>query len=432
MALDAAVGSFDITTGSADVVISGLGFQPKVVIFFWNGRTGSVDAVGGADLHSGFGFTVGVSNDRSCAMNSDDGNTVQDANSVAADNACIVDIDFTPAIVGRASLKSFDSGGFTLQIDDAFPTNYRIGYMALGGADLVNARVGSFNEPGATGNQTQAGFGFDPDIVCFIHAQEATAVNTPLAGGGLGMGWAKSSSNRWVWNGFSEHTGATAADTQTNCQATEVINMQSSTAGLAVTGRAEFVSMDSGGFTINWLERASTRQCFYLAMRAPNASVVGDFVTSTTLDADIVESGFGFSPKAVMCVSACKVASTPNTGVADNELSVGAFTSTSNRLAMGHTDDDGAGTMVCGTAIEFDSVYVACTQVDATAIEGLVDVQSIDADGFTLNQDDADAVAAFVGYVAFGDAPAAGAGQPMRKRWGGVPHAESGHQRGVW
>ena len=402
MALDSAVGSFDITTGASDVVISTLSFQPKVIIFFWNGRTGSADAVGGADLHSGFGFTTGVSNNRSCAMNSDDGNTVQDANSVCADNACIVDIDFTPAIVGRASLKSFDSGGFTLQIDDAFPTNYRIGYMALGGSDLTDARVGSYNEPGATGNQSQSGFGFQPDIVCFIHAQESTAVNTPSAGGGLGMGWAKSSTNRWVWNGFSEHTGATSADTQTNCQAVEVINMQSSTAGLAVTGRAEFVSMDSGGFTINWLERISTRQCFYLAIRAPGCSFIGDFVTSVTLDADIVESGFGFQPNAVLCVSACKVATASNAAAADNELSIGAFTSTSNRLAFGHTDDDAAGTMVCGTAVEFDSVYVALTQVDATTVEGLVDVQSIDSDGFTLNQDDADAVAAFVGYVAFG------------------------------
>lgn len=406
MALDAAVGSFDITTGSSDVAVSGLGFQPKVVIFFWNGRTGSVDAVGGADIHSGFGFTIGVGSNRAVACNSDDGNTVQDANSVAQDNACIVDIDFTPAVVGRASLKSFDSGGFTLQIDDAFPTNYRIAYMALGGADITNLAIGSFNEPGATGNQSQSGLGFQPDIVCFVHAQESTTVNTPVAGGGLGMGWAKSSSNRWVWNGFSEHTGATTSDTQTNCQASEVINMQSATSGLAVTGRAEFVTMDSDGFTINWLERVSTRQCFYLAMRAPGASFVGDFVTSVTLDADIVESGFGFTPKATMCVSACKVASTPNTGVADNELSIGAFTSTSNRIAMGHTDDDAAGTMVCGTAIEFDSVYVACTQVDATAIEGLVDVQSIDADGFTLNQDDADAVAAFVGFVSFGNGPA--------------------------
>lgn len=406
MALDSAVGSFDITTGASDVVISGLSFQPKVVIFFWNGRTGSVNAVGGADMFSGIGFTTGVSNNRACCCNSDDGNTVQDANSTANDNACIVDIDFTPAIVGRASLKSFDSGGFTLQIDDTFPTNYRIGYMALGGSDLTDARVGSFNEPGATGNQSQSEFGFQPDIVCFIHAQEATTVNTPAAGGGLGIGWAKSSSNRWVWNGFSEHTGATSADTQTNCQAAEVINMQSATSGLAVTGRAEFVSMDSGGFTINWLERASTRQCFYLAIRAPNASFIGDFTTSVTLDADIVESGFGFTPNAVLCVSACKVASTPNTGVADNELSIGAFTSTSNRVAFGHTDDDAAGTMIVGTAIRFDACYVACTQVDATAIEALVDVQSIDSDGFTLNQDDADAVAAFVGYVAFGNAPA--------------------------
>src|SRR5947209_736339 len=54
-------GAFNIGTGavSSTVVTSGIGFQPKVVLFWWSGRTETVDTTGGASISRGFG--VGVS-----------------------------------------------------------------------------------------------------------------------------------------------------------------------------------------------------------------------------------------------------------------------------------------------------------------------------------------------------------------------------------
>jgi hypothetical protein len=107
-----------------------------------------------------------------------------------------------------------------------------------------------------------------------------------------------------------------------------------------------------------------------------------------------------------MFISHGQAESTSDTIQNEDRLSIGAFSSLTARGAQGILDENGVTDSEVTTAIEFDEVYVNVST--ASAIDGLMDVKSIDADGFTMVMDDADPAAAFVWYAAFGPAAAAG------------------------
>jgi hypothetical protein len=87
-------------------------------------------------------------------------------------------------------------------------------------------------------------------------------------------------------------------------------------------------------------------------------------------------------------------------------MSIGAFSSLTDRGAQSGLDENGKADSETTTIIEFDEVY-ANIATDST-IAGLMDVKSVDSDGFTMIMDDADPSQAFVWYIAFGPAPVPG------------------------
>jgi hypothetical protein len=186
--------------------------------------------------------------------------------------------------------------------------------------------------------------------------------------------------------------------------------VSSGTATGSPTVRAELSSFSAAGFTVNWLERTVSSRVTYLAWRGGNF-VVGDLLTQTDTTTDIVESGFGFQPNGIVFFSGGNAAATADAalGVHD-EWSIGAASSTTNRHAQAATSRDGNTNMFAQTFIRQDASPAVYINVDPTsdAIEGLMDLKSIDSDGFTAIMDDADPVQAFVWYIACGNPPAAG------------------------
>src|SRR3990172_8183627 len=144
---------------------------------------------------------------------------------------------------------------------------------------------------------------------------------------------------------------------------------------------------------------ARSRRVHYLALKG-GSYVVGDLLTSMTTGATITESGFGFSPKASLFLSHNKAQSTLDTSQAHDEVSIGAFSSTTARGAQCVFDEFGVADTDVGTAVEHDEVY--CNLDTNMAVEGLMGVQSVNSDGFTLAMDDPDPAQSFVGYMAFG------------------------------
>lgn len=410
MALSAHTGSFNITTAAAGntVAVTGLGFQPKAIIFWWSGRTEAVDAGGSATLTGGIGFAVSASSFCALAFRDVDGIGTSNTDQGQRDDACILETGDS-ANVGWADLQSMDSDGFTVEIIDAFTINLRVSYIAYGGSDITNAEIGRFTATGAAPvNQsvTNAG-GFRPDITFFCGGSSAdppVATTVSL----FNFGVAIDASNEYTWSAGAANGSANGA-TASYCRAGECYS--TGTGAVGVTNRAEFVSHDASGFTINWLERANANRVYWLSIKG-GAWKVGDLLTQTDTTTAMAESGFGFAPAGALFVSAGKAQSASDTTDAHFNWSMGAATSTTNRGAQEASSRNGNTTMFCQTFIEFDEVYI---DVDPTtdAIVGLMDIQSFDSDGFTAIMDDADPSQAFVWYVAAGSSAAAAVSRPL-------------------
>ena len=74
MAYSSYVGSFNIDTTKTvgqTQAITGLGFQPKVVLFWWSGSTATGDAVAGGNINIGFGAMIDATH-RFCVVGASD------------------------------------------------------------------------------------------------------------------------------------------------------------------------------------------------------------------------------------------------------------------------------------------------------------------------------------------------------------------------
>jgi len=394
------------TTSTVDVVI---GFQAKAMILWFSDRSETVDSVGGGNHHRGMGFGTSTTDRRAICSVSDDGAGTMATDSGHRDDAILCSQTIaTGAIDGLLDISAIDADSVTFVPDDAFPADYRVHALFLGGTGLTNAATGMFNEPSATGDQNIVVTGsFQPEAVFLMSAMINADPFGIAVDSSTMFGFAAGAGNPTdvIWSGGSEDATGTS-QTMTYARTGESIALYAAAIpatpdATSVDARAEVDAWNSDGFSLNWNERASTRRIHYLALDGL-AAVVGDFTTSMTPLTDIVESGFGFSPSGAMFISAANPVDSADTprNVAD-EWSMGAFTSTTSRGAQGTRDNDNAASAVVGTILQHDEVYAHTDTADAT--DALVDIQSVDTDGFTLNQDDGENVAAnYVGYIAFG------------------------------
>jgi hypothetical protein len=323
------VGDISTGTGAATstIAIAGLGFQPKLVLLWWNGRTDLVNTVGRRTHQRGFGAATSSSNRACIASLSQDTPTNMVTNHVLRTDACIEITTTGDAIDGLMDLSSMDSDGFTLVVDDAFTASYRVQYLALGGSDITNVTVGTFAKATGTGDQDITTVGFQPDCVIFFGTQQTTSDGTIAVDSTMFVGAATGASNQAVWAGGSNDAAGTS-QTLAYCKAGECI-AQFDAAVTVINDRAAFVSFLSNGFRINWTENtgATAHIVGYVAIKG-GKYFVGDLLTQTDTTTNIVESGFGFSPKAALLVSAARSQSTADTPTDDDFWSMGALSNT--------------------------------------------------------------------------------------------------------
>jgi hypothetical protein len=421
MALSAYVGSFLTGTGTGTIPITGVGFQPKVIIFWFLTETGvSVDTVVNETNLSCIGFAVSAT-DRRCVFTRDIGgaSTSQTAPH-HNDTACVISCNGSGAVNGALDLQSMDADGFTLAIDDAFPITARVHFLALGGEDLTNVQTGSWSEPGATGNHDITSLAFQPDCLLVMACAHTGSINTGSSAldSGLCLGAATSSSQQGSCTGSADDASATA-DTDRHASSSQCLAMIVDGGG-DVDWREEFVEFLSNGFRLNCTARASTRTGHFLALKGGSFRV-GSLLTQTDTTTAITASGLGFAPTGVLFGSAGGAESSGTTTSAHDHLSIGAASSPSVRGAQGRCSKDGPTVMEVIAAVEFDAVYVRLdTTLATTAVAGVMDLQSLDSGGFTCIMDDADPDQAFVWYLAVGSSAAAPATPAFRASLLGV------------
>lgn len=402
MAVSTKVGTFTIsasdTAGTTQQIT--VGFQPKLILLWSMGQASAVDAVTNQTAQYGFGAAASTTVRQCVGGTSTHAAAAIDGGRIARTDACFATVTAAGAVDGLLDISAIDSTSFTVIVDDQFANTVRISYMAVGGSDITDVAMGTFAANTTAGTQDITGLSFQPDVLLTFGSASTTAA--PFASSSrdfLSVGAAVSAANQAIISiGEGPEANATS-------QASSYLYYGEVAAPLFDTptelrNRAAFVQFLSNGFQLNWLEAAFAYQLMYVCIKG-GSWLVGNLQTQTDTTTDIVESGFGFQPKGAMLFSHNMAQSTQDTVQSDARLSVGAFTSTTERQAQALLIETGLADTDVTNAIEHDEVYINIAS-DST-VQGLMDVKSVDSDGFTLLMDDADPAQGYIWYLAVGD-----------------------------
>jgi len=415
MALDFAHGSVQwLTTDvlNATKVVTGLGFTPKAIRFYWVGLQSNSpsNAVSGAvNERRGVGFAVSAASRRCVGTFAEDNNNAaSNDGSVAADNSVCITVDGAGTVDGRLDISSFDADGFTLIVDDVTPANITVFYEVWGGTDITAAVVGDIAEPAATGTQNYTVAGFTSDgrnqCVMFAGVQSVNALNTGQGqDSGLCVGFATSTSttNNVVVVGNADDNSATS-DTDGYCIQGECL-AQIVIAGGNPNARATLSAWGTDLFTLNWLARATTnRRNIFLAIKGGSWQSSSYTIAGNTLNSTTTVSELPFNLKGISLIGRMTAQSTAGTSTAQDRIGFGSAAGTTSRNSAGVLDNNGADPTEIGTIVQYNSVLSFPTA--AGAVQATYDVNVFGLNLFEIIVDTAGgAVGEFHGYLAFGN-----------------------------
>jgi|GEM_PF-1194912 len=372
----AKAGSFSGTGGTGNQSVTGVGFQPKVVLFRYN--MSAVDTSQGDAI---IGFGVGVSStDRRVSGNYATGGLTTSAN--AAWNQptyCI----YTPGGGSRADLVSMDSDGFT--INWVTSSQMSVQYLALGGDAITHVKTGSAAAKTTTGTESYTGLGFHPTaLIVWAGKFSTTPLDQTTNGNGL-FGVATSSSER----------GMIAWRNLTNSNPQVAKRRQSTQRILSTTTtftEADFASFDSDGFTLNFTTAGGNADVFYyLALRGPQVKVSSFNQATSTGNQSI--TGAGFTPKAAIMMSANDVSANNDAAQAHARASFGWATGTSERASLWIGETDNVSPTVASRNLDRTKLIKMMTEGASPTVNAAADHVSFDSDGQTINWTTADGTA---------------------------------------
>lgn len=265
---------------------------------------------------------------------------------------------------GRATI-AFDANGFTLTNATAFTSAWRVGYFAVGGSDLTDAKAGEFLNQNATGNQDVTDPGFQPNVVFISDIGFSSSV--PASSAGISQCWGYATSadvgNCISWRDNNNLGTWSVANTQR----TDKIIYATGT-GSTIFRDASLTSMLSTGFSLNHVV-ANDNRLFYLAIKG-GVWDAGSLTSSTS------SNGAGDFASSVPTPRGALVASR-------NLAAASTVNTTDIKLSIGALDEDGdewCGWAGTDNADEDSAVRISATKGIIHAIAGNTDVLDGEAD----------------------------------------------------
>jgi hypothetical protein len=393
------VGTFTKITTTGSQTVSGLGFQPKAIIFYWSRNTANATAA--APRSQGVGFTD-CTNQRAVAIAEDDNAGTSNAGRYRTESNVIVILsDGTPTVGSRATFTSCNSDGFTINWAVSEASAHIINYIAIGGTDVTNVKAGTFTLAASTGIQNITGVGFQPDFAMFLQGF-TEAVDTASAGLEMGMGFADYNNNQGSILNCVRDAQANNS-TKYSLQRTDNVILLSSTA-CAIDALAAFNGFSSNGFSLNVSDApAAATPIFYLAIKGGSYQV-GNFSQPTTTGTQTI-SGLGFQPNSVVLFSDNQVAGTAL--AAPSTFSIGAANATTSRAAVwGQSRNvDPSQTAVYTDNSKIMIMRTLSGTGGAGTINAQADFNGFTSGGFQLNWTTADTTQRQIIYWAFGPSP---------------------------
>ena len=416
MPLDFAHGSVQwLTTDAlnATKAVTGLGFTPKALRFYWVGLQSNSPtnaASGAVNERRGVGFAVSNASRRCIGTYSLDGdNGGSDCGSVANNDCVVVTVNGTGTVDGKLDINTFDTDGFTLIVDDVTPVNITVFYEAWGGPDIVVAAVGDIAEPGGTGTQNYTVNGFTSDglnqVVMLAGVQSVNALNTGQGqDSGMFVGFASSTSttNNVVVCGNSDDA-SDPTDTDGYCRQGECLAQVVIAGGTAVNATATLSAWGTNLFTLNWTARATTnRRSIFLAIKGGTWQASSYTIAGNTLNSTTTVSDLPFYLRGLSLIGRMTAQDTAGTSTLQDRIGMGSGRSTTSRNSAGILDSNNQDPTSVNTIVQYDSVLSFPST--GGGVQATYDINSFGLNSFQIIVDTAGGVASeFQGYLAFGD-----------------------------
>lgn len=432
MPVSFATGSFQKTGSQTYPAAQSIpvGFQPKAMIIF-GAASGTSTLSGFTDNERpGLGWTTGATANYALSWGYDDQTVVGALTNTfrrARNDYCYTHGSASATAYPLMRCTGFTSttGEFELDLNDT--TAQRMFWVAIGGTDIQNAKAGEFTCNTTTGNQSvTTGIGFQPDIVFFLTGNSPNLTH-PTSGSSstphlnMAFGVAKSSTARASM--CSSSLDGINPSQSSRRQRTDRCLMLFTEGTETIDAEADFVSMNAGGFTINWTVAPSVPQpIYYLAIKGGTWNVGATLSrTSAVGTGTTAITGLGHTPKGLVMFGH----QAPDHGnvTTHAEFSFGAAASTSQSVHMnsGNMDNSTVPSSYrsynVGTAPANVYVYKnhsvgiqnqnndAAGGTEADFLTSRALLQSFDTNtGFTLNWNQVPTTAEQVIYVTVGDA----------------------------
>ena len=248
--------------------------------------------------------------------------------------------------------------------------------------------VKEWTAKGSAGSQSIAGVGFNPDMVLHIGTSDTTApphVNTSyyrISTGAMDRG-----GNQWSQAHYD--AGGTAASWQS---ASTYCIIGTNTTYTSLAYEAQYTSMDSDGFTINWTACPAASYLYSLCLKG-GAYQVGHWLKSASAASDTIGVANVATPTAVLTMSRDAVDS--STYITSEVWTVSASDGTNNRVAaVNATGGLGARYQYWDTT---HSIYISTPGTQTATTTGTID--SFTNNSFTASYATHDAIATEILYV---------------------------------
>jgi hypothetical protein len=294
------IGRLTTPTSTGSVSYAGVGFTPKVIIFFSRGdATGHGTTLTQAEQMFGALGRTGagaISQWSSTRFSADAANPSQARGQFSTTQCCNHQASSTTTLFAGTA-TSIDTDGFTISWTTVNATARVVDYVAIGGTN-ISASVGNFNNLAAVGAQSITGVGFVPSFLLFKSDFASGTVHDDL-------GVCSANLTQWAVSNFDANASA-PTNSRTIWSDTKALYRWG--AG-AAQYEAAVTSMDSDGFTINCTANdANIRPYGYIAFFG--VSAYPTIIQSAGAAETRSYTGASFTPNFLF------VASTSNTATA--------------------------------------------------------------------------------------------------------------------
>lgn len=373
------------STGNQTVTLANSGLTCKFIFFYGEGNA-TADGINN-DVYAPFwGWT---SSSESLAL----AKSVQSNNKngqAGMSNGCLLILLENSTVEAKATISSMATAGqFTINWGtNANNIACRIHYVAIGGDDLTDIKIGTAALNTSTGNQTFSSItSFTPKIGFFGAVGNMTSLTDSNGNVGLGLGCAISSSKRW----YAALGGK--GDKDRSILQNDHMMGYPTTSDTLIDMTADFVSFATDGFTINIDDAPTSADLLgYVLLGGTNLNVDAGVLSSPTSTGTSAVTTT-HQPDLVGLMTAMNLSSQNYGDLAATQVSYGMGVSSTSRSNITHTNPDNKLPESASDDAYVIQGYLAAATLTASTEDA--DIDSFNSTDFTLDWTKVDASNAY-------------------------------------